>query len=868
MAPNANIILYEAKSPTDANLFAAVNTAKNNTAVSVVSMSFGGSEFSGETGYDSTFTTPANRLAANPKQGVTFVASTGDSGAPGGYPAFSPNVVAVGGTSLYLTTSLSYSSESAWSDGGGGVSTQEPKPSYQQTSSHGSVLANAAGRTTPDVSFDANPSTGVYTYDSYNGGWFQIGGTSLSAPCWAGLIADANQLRVAAGHGTLDGPSQTLPALYSLPGSDFHDITTGNNGFAAGPGYDLATGLGTPVANTLVPDLAAYGVTSSPATISLGSIVNARIMAGGTGTLGATVSNSAAGGSNNLNYTLAAAVPSGSGSATLGTVTPGSDSLAPGGSDVNTVSATSTNLGLNTVTFTTTDPNALNSPQTINATLAVVGNRVVTATPVIFGIVHVGQTPAGSYSTTLSTIGDNNHYTAVTVPGGTDGLVTVQGTSTVFNSDGQSETRAVTAGAFNTAGLINNTVSLATVGEGLAGEQPIPVQVAYSATVFSGSASWTGASGSSWGTNVNWQDTQAAAVQAAPGQFTGYYDSAVLGRAGNYTVNLNGASPQLSDLTFNTPSGSGYTLGPGAGGTLQFSNSAGTATLFVAAGSHTISVLMSFTGNGAINLAAQTQLTISANVSGSPTISNSGTLNVTGGSQTAASVGVDPALGGPDAAVGALNVTNAGTRLATGQVFQNSLTIGAGATLALTAPNWLTATTATGDLSIVGTLAIANWADTNNGPTGRLDIGASGIVINNATPAMADAVGNAIAFGAYDPTTGVLDWKGTVGITSTAAAAHSTQTAIGYTYDNGVITIAAAIPGDLNLDGVVDISDRETLISHYNTAVPEGASSWEYGDVNYDGVVDITDRQILLANYDQTNFPCGVSANGLSSNCA
>ena len=75
---------------------------------------------------------------------------------------------------------------------------------------------------------------------------------------WAGLIADADGLRVADDDGTLDGPSQTLPALYDLPGADFNDITSGNNGFPALPGYDLATGLGTPKANLLVPDLAAY----------------------------------------------------------------------------------------------------------------------------------------------------------------------------------------------------------------------------------------------------------------------------------------------------------------------------------------------------------------------------------------------------------------------------------------------------------------------------------------------------------------------------------------------------------------------------------------------------------------------------------
>ena len=84
-------------------------------------------------------------------------------------------------------------------------------------------------RCVPDVAFDADPNTGVAVYDSYDGGsspWFQVGGTSLAAPCWAGLVAIANQIRVSAGLTNLDGPSQTLPALYALPAADFHDITS------------------------------------------------------------------------------------------------------------------------------------------------------------------------------------------------------------------------------------------------------------------------------------------------------------------------------------------------------------------------------------------------------------------------------------------------------------------------------------------------------------------------------------------------------------------------------------------------------------------------------------------------------------------
>jgi hypothetical protein len=88
-------------------------------------------------------------------------------------------------------------------------------------------------------------------------------GTSLGSPCWAGLIAIANQGRVALGGSPFnspDDPMQTLQALYSLPPSDFHDITSGYNGFLAGAGYDEITGRGSPIANLLIPDLASYGL--------------------------------------------------------------------------------------------------------------------------------------------------------------------------------------------------------------------------------------------------------------------------------------------------------------------------------------------------------------------------------------------------------------------------------------------------------------------------------------------------------------------------------------------------------------------------------------------------------------------------------
>ena len=214
-------------------------------------MSFGSSEFASEQSFDGDFTTPSGH------QGVTFVASTGDSGSPGEYPACSPNVMAVGGTSLYVNGDNTYQSEAGWSGSGGGTSAYESEPTFQQG------VQSTGKRTIPDVAFDADPNTGVQIYDSYDQAnpCFQMGGTSLAAPCWAGLIAIADQGRVAAGGTTLDGPSQTLPALYSLPSGDFHDITSGSNGDEATPGYDMVTGLGSPNADLLVSDLAAYQMT-------------------------------------------------------------------------------------------------------------------------------------------------------------------------------------------------------------------------------------------------------------------------------------------------------------------------------------------------------------------------------------------------------------------------------------------------------------------------------------------------------------------------------------------------------------------------------------------------------------------------------
>ena len=209
IAPGAKIDLVEANSPTN-DLDTAVKTAAGLPGVSVVSMSWGEGEFNGETSQDSIFTTPSGH------QGVTFLAASGDSGSPGIYPAASPNVVAVGGTTLTLGAQNSYASEVGWSGSGGGPSPYETEPIYQ------TGVQNTGKRTTPDVAFDADPNSGVAIYDSYNNGtttpWEQIGGTSLSVQCWGGLIAITNQGRVwAAAQRSTAAPIRRKPRASCIP---------------------------------------------------------------------------------------------------------------------------------------------------------------------------------------------------------------------------------------------------------------------------------------------------------------------------------------------------------------------------------------------------------------------------------------------------------------------------------------------------------------------------------------------------------------------------------------------------------------------------------------------------------------------------
>ncbi|MGP0065311.1 MAG: S8 family serine peptidase [Isosphaeraceae bacterium] len=252
IAPGASILVVAARSDTLKSLMTAVDTARNTPGVVAVSMSWGFNELADEATYDSHFTTPPGH------SGITFVSASGDNGLKDGaeYPATSPDVLSVGGTSLQLDGAGNYLSETAWQGSGGGYSLYEAEPSYQES------IQSTGYRKTADVAFDASPTSGVDVYTTPphggQGSWQTVGGTSFGTPVWAALIAIVDQGRALEGKDSLDGATQTLPALYRLPSSDFHSAS----------GNKLQTGLGSPVAPNLVDDLVASNFTTPLATTS------------------------------------------------------------------------------------------------------------------------------------------------------------------------------------------------------------------------------------------------------------------------------------------------------------------------------------------------------------------------------------------------------------------------------------------------------------------------------------------------------------------------------------------------------------------------------------------------------------------------
>ena len=238
VAPGANILVIEAASDNLSDLLNAILVARYTSGVAVVSMSWGESEFPNEAAFDTYFTTPAGHV------GMTFVASAGDT--PGAeWPAVSPDVVSVGGTTLNVGSGGVYLGESAWTSTGGGYSRYEPEPAYQLS------LQSTGLRSVPDVAFDANPNTGMSVYSTApstgQGSWAVYGGTSLGAPAWSGITAIIDEGYAILGYvPSMDGATQTLPFLYNRPSTEFHTVAQVASRRLGTTSSVTTTGLGTP----------------------------------------------------------------------------------------------------------------------------------------------------------------------------------------------------------------------------------------------------------------------------------------------------------------------------------------------------------------------------------------------------------------------------------------------------------------------------------------------------------------------------------------------------------------------------------------------------------------------------------------------
>ena len=232
-APNAKIILVEAKDNSDTELYFAEDVATKlvqQAGGGTITNSWSGGEYPQELNDDSHFK----------GQGIVYFASTGDSGSAVGYPAASAFVVAAGGTRINRSKG-NFLSEVGWSGSSGGKSVYEPIPAWQAPLKN--MLGNKRG--TPDFSAIADPSTGPAVYDADgNLGWFQIGGTSVSSPLLAGVV-NGDGYKAKSTTQELTGVYQYARGHYSKV---WRDETSGSNRIGSClPGWDFVTGIGSPL---------------------------------------------------------------------------------------------------------------------------------------------------------------------------------------------------------------------------------------------------------------------------------------------------------------------------------------------------------------------------------------------------------------------------------------------------------------------------------------------------------------------------------------------------------------------------------------------------------------------------------------------
>ncbi|MCE9630909.1 MAG: autotransporter-associated beta strand repeat-containing protein, partial [Planctomycetia bacterium] len=316
-------------------------------------------------------------------------------------------------------------------------------------------------------------------------------------------------------------------------------------------------------------------------------------------------------------------------------------------------STATTGVRSGTVSFSNTG-NTGDTPGSFAVAGAVVANRVVTASAVDYGLVHLGA--SGTATSTFTSAGSDNDFTRITVANGSGGGLTVSGSSG-FVFDGSGGSNRTVAGTFATAGAISGTIALANASAEAAGLLPGQVPgttgIAYSASVFSGTGTWNVAGGGSWGSGASGNWTSIGGVGAAPGTFAGYSntDAAIFAgtQGGTSTVLLNGATPSLAAISF-TNTTARYVIDQGSGGSLTLASSVVKPTIDVVAGGlHEVRAAIA--GSNGLNKI------------GAGTLVLSGSSGFTGGTDiTAGTLAVNGAISG------VVNVANGGTLGGSGSI--------------------------------------------------------------------------------------------------------------------------------------------------------------------------------------------------------
>ena len=450
------------------------------------------------------------------------------------YPEDGVYLTSVGGTDLVTgSAGGSWSSETAWADGGGGISPNEfAIPSWQTATASGCSSCSKTYRNGPDVSANANFTFYVcanQTPCTAN----EWGGTSFAAPMWAGYLALANQQAVANGNGPIGFINPTLYTigLGSSYDSDFHDITSGNNGYSATTGYDLATGWGSPNGSGLINALAGtpsspgFSLSGSPASVPVaqGSSGNSTISSTVTGGFNSAITLSATGQPTGVTVSFSPTSITGAGTSTMtmavaSSTVIGTYSITVTGTSIGTSGSTSETT---TVSLTVTVPPSYTigaAPASVSVAQGSSGNSTIssavaggfnsaialsatgqpTGVTVTFSPTSItgagtstmtmavaSSTVTGTYSITVTgTSGSTTETTTVslTVTGATPGFTISAAPASISVARGSSGTSTITTVV---SGGFNKAITLSATG------QPTGVTVSFSPTIFAGSGTST-----------------------------------------------------------------------------------------------------------------------------------------------------------------------------------------------------------------------------------------------------------------------------------------------------------------------------------------------------------------------------------------